>query len=106
MAEDIDRRAAMPREASIFSAELHAIQMAVDAVRIMQQNMFLIISDFMNVQKELGNRVPEHPVARKFQHVIKEIKARGKQGELCWAPGHAGIAGNERANAAAKAAAR
>ena len=78
MAEEVERRAVMPREIFIFSARLHAIQIAVDTLRDIRQDKFLI-SDSMSVLKEFGSRVKEHPVARRLQHDLEEIKARDKQ---------------------------
>ena len=52
----------------------------------------------------MGSRVPEHPVARRLQHDVEEIKARDKQVKLCWVPGHSGINGNEMTDKAAKVA--
>ena len=104
IAEKVEKRAAMPREAYIFSAELHAIQIAVDTLRNMRHDKFLIISDSMSVLKELGSRVPELQVARRVQRDLVKIKARGKQVKLWLVPGHSGLNGNEMADKAAKVA--
>ena len=87
VAEEIDRRAAMTRETSVFSAEMHAIQIAMDTLKNMRQNKFLIISNSTSVLKGLGSRAPEHLVARRLQHALEEVKARGKEGEVLLSSG-------------------
>ena len=100
------RSAALPREASIFSAELYAITMAVRVIEELQGTQFVVFSDSSSVLKALMYKRNRHPVTRKLQHDIAHLKSRNKEVHLCWIPGHAGIQGNEEADRVAVDAAK
>ena len=60
------RGATLPKEASIFSAEAHAISMAVRIAEESQETKFVIFSDSDSVVRSLANVINIHPVCRKF----------------------------------------
>ena len=64
----------------------------------------MIFSDSYSVLCKLRSNNYYHPVLRKVQHDLHELKLNGKTVSLCWVPGHVGIRGNERADVAAKQA--
>lgn len=100
------RSASLPIEASIFSAEMHAVSMAVRLVNELRGERFVIFSDSFSVLKSLENVRIKHPVGRTILHDIYNLKTESrKQISLCWIPSHVGIHGNEAADRAAVAAA-
>jgi ribonuclease HI len=101
--DGIIRRATLPSEASIFTAELHAIYMASCIVEKADCTHFAIFSDSRGVLQSLQDKNTKNPSSRKLQHRLHDLSAN-KTIELCWIPGHAGIAGNERADEFAKLA--
>jgi len=97
-------------EASILSAELHAIQMAVNSIdrtTSHQQNpsRHVIYTDSRSSVESLHNK-SEHPVIRSIILKISEIGLRGVSIDICWIPSHVGIEGNEKADSKAKDAAK
>ena len=102
------RRATLPREATIYSAEMHAISMAVHIINEEPaETLFVILSDSYSALITLLNLRATHPVARKIIHDISRLQTEsGKTVKLCWVPSHVGVAGNEEADKAAVAAAR
>lgn len=101
--DGIVRTATLPPEASVFSAEMHAIQMAINIIKNNTKDRFVIFSDSLSSINILSKLNYTHPIVRKIQHDINEIK-REKVIEICWIPSHAGIAGNEKADLNAKLA--
>ena len=59
------RSASLPREALIYSAEAHAISMAVRAVHVMEGEQFVIMSDSGSVLRTLLEVKNDHPVSVK-----------------------------------------
>ena len=88
------RRASLPKEACIYSAELHAIQMTIADITNDNHNKFVIFSDSYSALRSLDNKYTRHPIARKLLHSFHDLKTRGKTVELCWVPSHVGIREN------------
>ena len=104
MSGDIIERATPPYHASIYSAEIQAIGLAVQLIRRRSETRFVIFSDSYSVLCKLRSNNYYHPVLRKVQHDLHELRLNGKTVSFCWVPGHIGIRGNERADIAAKLA--
>ena len=99
--------ATLPKEATIYSAEVHAIQMAVDHVHrtTLSTNLaskkFVIFSDSKSAIQSLHNR-NNHPVIRYLVHKLYILNRRSIHIEICWIPSHTGILGNDAADVKAK----
>ena len=104
---DEGRVASLPREASIFLAEAHAVSMVLTVIEELDGQWFVIVSDSKSVLKTMQNIRNNHPLCRKMMHVIRQLQNRAnKSMEICWVPSHIGIPGNEDADEAAVTAAR
>ena len=92
----------LPDGASIFSAEIKAIQLALNFITTRTENKFIIFTDSLSVLQALTNRKWDHPL---IQEVLLKHHTLCKEKSLvfCWVPSHVGIRGNEEADRAAKA---
>jgi len=104
VARNFTKTVRLPDRASIFTAELYAITLAMDFIRHSKDTKFIVFSDSKSSLEALNGFKIELDVVLK---IIKDytyfIKA-GKVIEFCWIPSHVNIPGNERADIAAKAA--
>ena len=80
-------------QASIFSAELCAIIMAVRAIEELQRAQFVVFSDSGSVLKALMRKRNCHPVTRKLQHDIAHLKSKNKEVSYVVYPGMLGYRG-------------
>jgi len=101
-----NRSASLPIEASIFSAELEAIRLAVNIVRESTPGKYVVMSDSYSVLSSLNADRYQNPTIQRLLHEISDLKLEHRYIEFCWIPGHVGIAGNELADAKAKQASR
>ena len=98
----------LPKESSIFTAELYAIEMAINLIKTdpSNENPFVIFSDSSNSLRALRNPYYEHSVTRRILHKIEDIQCnKNKIIKMCWVPSHVGIRGNEVADEAANSVA-
>ena len=70
--------ASLPREASVFSAKVHAISMAVRKVEEMEGTKFVGMSDSCSVLRALMNIRNKHPICGRLQHDIQKVKNMNK----------------------------
>ena len=84
---------------SIFSAELYAIQKAVETVNNTTNNKILICSDSLSALQSIQQLYSNLPIVQKIHDLINNSS---KTFKLLWIPSHAGITGNEKADALAK----
>jgi len=99
------RKATLPQHATILTAELYAIQLALTFIKAHNSLIFTIFSDSLSSLSCIASRTTTHPLARRLQHVIDDIINSGKSLTLCWIPSHVGIKGNERVDVKAVEAA-
>ena len=97
------KSATLPKEASIFSAELGAITTAIEEL---QGEQFVVFLDSGSTLKALMRKRNCRPVTRKLQHDIAHLKSKNKEVHQCWILGHAGMHGNEKADRVAVDAAK
>ena len=97
-------KATLPKEASIFSAETHALLLAVSIIQKTPGHSFVIFTDSNSALSAMLNYLNPHPSIRKLLHQIDSVKTT-KNIEFCWIPSHVGIKGNENADVAANEAA-
>jgi kelch-like protein 2/3 len=93
---------------SVFSAELFAIQQALEYVeQLPQTDRIVIFSDSKSALQALRNPTSRNRVtiSEKCRLTIHRMIERGASVCLCWIPSHVGILGNEMADSAAKEAA-
>lgn len=103
--EGIVRRATLPSEATVFSAEIHAVQLAINIATDTNFSDYVIFSDCSSIVTTISSLNFTHPIIRKLQHNIFDLKIKqNKTIIICCIPGHAGIVGNERADLNAKLA--
>ena len=93
----------LPDNASIFSAEIKAIDLALDHIEQSRSLDFIIFSDSLSVFQSLHNRHIENPLLLDVVLKHNELTELNRF-VFCWLPSHVGIKGNEKADIAAKSA--
>jgi ribonuclease HI len=99
---DLSRSESLPKVASIYSAELHAINMALSIIEDHNHDKFLICSDSSSAINQLKNHLSPNHMINRIQKRIHNLLSDDKVIKFCWIPGHAGILGNEQADEGAK----
>ena len=99
---DITIKERLPSNASIFTAELKAIDLALDAISESDDDYFIIFSDSLSVLLSIKNCKLDNPLVVKLLTKIDDLNRLARTIYFCWIPSHIGIRGNERADMAAK----
>ena len=97
--------AKLPKSASIYTAEMTAIVIALEIVEKSNKKRFVIYSDSLNSLESLKQLYSNHPLVQKAQERLFWISYWKKSVCFCWIPAHVGIQGNEAADRYAKEAA-
>ena len=84
---------------SIFSAELYAIEAALDRGISLRLPTVTVASDSKSSLQALMNTLPKHEIVKSIRKKSREFEHDIK---LCWTPSHVGITGNELADEEAK----
>ena len=94
----------LPDRSSIFSAELHAVFLAMDHIETSRKRKFVIFSDSMSCLQAISGKDWKNPLVQKVLERLHNLqKELNKSVIFCWIPSHVGIKGNEAADTAAKA---
>ena len=96
----------LPQAASVYSAELSAIKLALIEISKDNRSKFLILSDSMSSLIALQAHDVRHPLVSDIKNAVHELTSRGKSISFMWIPGHVGILGNEIADRLARSASR
>ena len=67
------KRATLTREASIYSAEMYAIDITIKIITTADIENHIIFSDSASVLKSLSDIRTTHPIARKILHDINRL---------------------------------
>ena len=90
-------------EASICTAELLAIEAAIEYIWDSSDEEFMIITDSLSSLQALKSQKLNNPIVSNIVHMCHYLSGH-KDIVFCWVPSHIGIQGNERADVLAKAA--
>jgi len=93
----------IPNQSSIFSAELHAIQIALSHIQQYPNEKYIIFSDSLSSLQAIRSNNPKNPLVINIQTQLHQLLS-STEILFCWIPSHIGIAGNELADKAAKIA--
>ena len=96
------RKCRLSDNASIFTAEIQAINMALDYIKGANLSKVLIFSDSLSVLQSINNCKLDNPLVQDILSRFHNMSS--KHIILCWLPSHTGIKGNEKADIAAKSA--
>ena len=99
--EDIQR---LPKEASIFSAEIGALQESLTIIKDSTKTNFLILSDSLSCLQALKQLDPPDIRIMCLKLNIHNLIKEGYKLTFMWIPSHIGIQGNEIADSLAKEA--
>ena len=90
-------------EASICTAELSAIEAAIEYIWDSSDEEFMIITDSLSSSQALKSQKLNYPIVFNILHMGHYLSGH-KDIIFCWVPSHIGIQGNERADVLVKAA--
>jgi len=93
----------LPNHCSIFSAELKAIDLALEHIRTSCKSKFVICTDSKSSLEALEGTGNGNILVMKMKEKIHNIQL-DKTVQFMWVPSHIGIKGNDRADSAAKEA--
>ena len=91
--------------ASVFTAEMHAINKALSIVNSSPYSDFVIYTDSLSSVNAIKRLNSFHPLIQKAQEWLFRIATKHKTIKFCWVPSHVGISGNEKADSEARVAA-
>lgn len=96
----------LPRLTSIFTAEAHAITLALDYIQDSTHKDYMVCSDSKSCLQALESMKTEHPKIAEILKRDNKLRIQGKQIIYCWIPGHCGLEGNDTADRLAKEASK
>lgn len=100
------RDCSLPNVASVFTAELSAIVLALRIIFTRPAASFIIFSDSRSALLALQSCTPSvSPLVLSALEWLYLLSNRGYRVGFCWVPAHVGVAGNERADELAREAA-
>ena len=99
------RSFSLPVGASVFSAELLAIDKALCFIEVCDETSHLILTDSLSSLLALRSFNPSDPLLQDILTRLTSLNHAGKSIQFCWIPSHVGVTGNEFADAAARRAA-
>ncbi|GFR13961.1 putative RNA-directed DNA polymerase from transposon X-element [Trichonephila clavata] len=95
---------ALPISASIYTAELHALRIAIEHILLSRGKKFIIYADSLSaLQSIVSLHSSSHPILVDITYALAN-HLKKKDIRFCWIPGDAGITGNELADTAARSA--
>ena len=94
------RKCRLPDNASIFTAEIQAINMALDYIKDANLSKVLIFSDSLSVLQSINNCKLDNPLVQDI--LLRFHNMSSKHIILCWLPSHTGIKGNEKSRYSSK----
>ncbi|GFU28318.1 putative RNA-directed DNA polymerase from transposon X-element [Trichonephila clavipes] len=95
---------ALPISASIYTAELHALRVALEHISLSCGKKFIIYTDSLSaLQSIVSLHSSSHPILVDITYDLAN-HLKKKDIRFCWIPGLAGITGNELADTAARSA--
>ncbi|GFQ73963.1 putative RNA-directed DNA polymerase from transposon X-element [Trichonephila clavata] len=90
----------LPISASIYTAELHALRIAIEHISLSCGKKFIIYTDCLSaLQSIVSLHSSSHPILVDITYALAN-HLKKKDIRFCWIPGHAGITGNELADTA------
>ena len=96
--------ARIPDKASVYTAEINAILLALDIITASNRKKFIIFSDSLSVLQALDSGKTDHPFLLKAITQLTELHQNQYNIVFCWVPSHMGLSGNDRADLVAKQA--
>ena len=100
----VQRMERLPKDTSVFNAELNAVLMALKYFLATDSPLCSIFTDSQSVLSVLQHVFSAHSIVQEIQEILFKLKQKGRQVCLCWVPAHVGIIGNELADQTAKEA--
>ena len=94
----------LPNLATVYTAELYAILLALTEISKQQDKYHIIFSDSLSSLQSIANKKLEHPITLQILLKYHKLSINFYNVIFCWLPSHIGISGNEQADKAAKAA--
>ena len=91
----------LPNNSSIFSAELKAIDLALNHIEQDAYWRYIIYTDSLSVMQALEGEKTDNPLVVTLLEKLSKLCERADI-VFCWLPSHIGISGNEEADKAAK----
>ena len=93
----------LPQQASVYTAELTAIKLALEYMKHKRNKNCTIYTDSLSAVISVKNRKANHLVT-KIHHLTQYLRTKNNNITICWIPSHVGIAGNVMADKKAKEA--
>ena len=90
--------------ASVFTAELSAIEAAVNSVKKNENTTCTIYSDSKSALQAILVYDSKNSIVRNIHFLLSSLKEKNVRIKFCWVPAHCGIVGNEMADKVAKQA--
>lgn len=103
---DMVRRMSLPVMATVMTSEMYAIKLALEMVDDTNHNNYVICTDSLSSIQSIDHYMENNLLLRRIMITIDRIITAGKNITFSWVPSHVGIANNEKADIAAKEAAR